>query len=142
MAEKLGEYLQGYRMQADYTLRRLGEIIGVDHSYLGKIETGKKKPSKEVLDKLISILGIDETEVLRLMGQHVETTGVKLEKENPEGVDILYKLTKSLDDEGRTILNNILIQVKLGLDGDNVDAQKIAESLAKLKNNTKMVDEG
>jgi len=66
--ENLGQMMRGRRKDKGLTLARLSELTGVDTTYLGRIETGKRFPSAGVLQKMASPLGYDEAEILKLAG--------------------------------------------------------------------------
>lgn len=138
MATSFGELMKECMEAKNLSVRDVGKAVGVDHSYIGKIAVDKKKPSPKVLDKLIDLLEMDENLALRLLGQHVDTLGVELERKNPDGVDIMYKLTETLDDEGKKTLNYIMLEMKAGVDKGNIDKEKILEALSKLPSQSKI----
>ncbi|MGO4575375.1 helix-turn-helix transcriptional regulator [Cupriavidus sp. 2TAF22] len=45
----LGEFIRQHRLAADLTQAELARRVGVDSTYLGAIETGKKRPKGEAL---------------------------------------------------------------------------------------------
>ena len=72
----LGVLLQALREQRGLSLRELGQLSGVDHAYIYRLETGDKEaPSEEVLTKLIRALklGKREAEMLRYVATHADT---------------------------------------------------------------------
>ena len=72
MAEdkQFGTRLRELRVQAHLTQRELAEKIGVDFSYLSKMENGVlPPPSEKVLLKLAEALGADEDELFALAGK-------------------------------------------------------------------------
>jgi HTH-type transcriptional regulator, competence development regulator len=64
----LGEYIKELRRQRHLTQRQLAEKIGVDFSYLSKIENNRLEhtPSIKTLQDLARILEIDELELMEL----------------------------------------------------------------------------
>jgi len=46
------------RSNKGYTLRELGKLTGLSHSFLGDIEAGRSRPSYENLIKIIRVLDI------------------------------------------------------------------------------------
>ncbi|MFC1957925.1 helix-turn-helix domain-containing protein, partial [Chloroflexota bacterium] len=65
--QEFGSTLRNLRTGAGFTLADLAERIGVDISYLSKIENGKAKPpSKDVIVKLAEVLSTDENKLLDL----------------------------------------------------------------------------
>ena len=57
-ADTLGDVIKNARMEADITMEALAERIGVTERYLYRIENEGKKPSYDVLKKLIRELAI------------------------------------------------------------------------------------
>ena len=64
----LGQSLRSRRKDKGLTLTKLDELSGVDKSFLGRIETGKRFPSAGVLQKIAEPLGYGEAEILKLAG--------------------------------------------------------------------------
>jgi len=64
----LGVKLRERRKQEGLTLVELSELTGVDTSYLGRIENGKRFPSAHILRKLAVPLEYSEAELLKLAG--------------------------------------------------------------------------
>lgn len=56
--ETLGEILKSARQRADITMETLAEKVGITERYLYRIENEGKKPSYDVLYKLIRELAI------------------------------------------------------------------------------------
>ncbi|SOY40309.1 Transcriptional regulator, XRE family [Cupriavidus phytorum] len=61
----LGEFIRQHRLAADLTQAELARRVGVDSTYLGAIETGKKRPKGEAL-----LEGIAESLSLTREGKH------------------------------------------------------------------------
>ena len=55
--EKIGEELQTIRVQKGLTVRELGEMCGMQHSSIVKIENGKYNVSVDILGKVADSLG-------------------------------------------------------------------------------------
>lgn len=56
---KLGTYLKNIRNRREWTQPEAAEMVGVEQSYLSKLENGKAVPSEKILDDLITALEID-----------------------------------------------------------------------------------
>jgi transcriptional regulator with XRE-family HTH domain len=54
----LGAFIKEQRASARLSLRRLGEIAGVSNVYLSQIETGLKRPSADILQRIAKALQI------------------------------------------------------------------------------------
>lgn len=67
-AKKLGETIRRLRKDNGLTQAQLAEAIGVDESYISKIETGRLPytPSEETLRLLAQVLKADPLELLAL----------------------------------------------------------------------------
>src|SRR6266566_9224144 len=64
----LGQYVRELRRQHHLTQRQLAERIGVDFSYISKIENDRLEhtPSIKMLQDLARVLGVDELELMDL----------------------------------------------------------------------------
>ena len=56
--ESLGDIIKRYREKSDYTVEELAYLIGISERYLYRIENEGKKPSYEVLFRIITVLSI------------------------------------------------------------------------------------
>jgi transcriptional regulator with XRE-family HTH domain len=68
-----GFLLQRLREERGLSLRELGQLAGIDHAYIYRLEAGdKESPSEEVLTKLIRALkaGKREGDMLRYLAEH------------------------------------------------------------------------
>ncbi|MCI0639576.1 MAG: helix-turn-helix domain-containing protein [Gemmataceae bacterium] len=63
-----GDYLRQFRKEKGFTLRALADAVGVDFSYLSKIENGKPGylPGADLIRSLADALGTDPLELLQL----------------------------------------------------------------------------
>ena len=57
--DMLGNVVKQARQKADMTIEKLAELVGVTDRYIYRIENEGKKPSFEVLHKIIQVLHID-----------------------------------------------------------------------------------
>lgn len=55
----LGNVVKQARQKADITIEKLAELVGVTDRYIYRIENEGKKPSFEVLHRIIQVLHID-----------------------------------------------------------------------------------
>jgi len=72
----LGFLLRSLREERGLSLRELGQLAGVDHAYIYRLETGAKEaPSGDVLSKLLRALkpAKREADMLRYLAAHPET---------------------------------------------------------------------
>lgn len=56
---KFGEYLKAQRDDRGWTQPMAAEKIGIEQSYLSKLETGKATPSEEMFERLVKAYDID-----------------------------------------------------------------------------------
>ncbi len=69
-ARQFGDRLKELRLLARLTQRKLADLIGVDFSYLSKIENGVlPPPSERVVSQLAEALNTDKDELLILAGK-------------------------------------------------------------------------
>ena len=61
--QKLGKKLRHYRTQAGLSQERLGEITGLDRTYISGIERGVRNPSLKNIDKLAKALKISISDI-------------------------------------------------------------------------------
>src|ERR1700726_2362938 len=77
MAESaLGFLLRSLREERGLSLRELGQLSGVDHAYIYRLETGEKEaPSEEVVSKLVRALkaGKRDADMLLYLAAHPQT---------------------------------------------------------------------
>ena len=64
---KFGDYLKQAREAKGWTQPVAADQIGMEQSYLSKLETGKSYPSEEMFDKLVASLGLDAEELARVV---------------------------------------------------------------------------
>ncbi|MFC2034319.1 helix-turn-helix domain-containing protein, partial [Chloroflexota bacterium] len=68
--KNFGEKLRKLRKQAGFSQRELAEKIGVNYSYLSKIESGAMPPpSEKVISRLAEILNTDKDELMTMAGK-------------------------------------------------------------------------
>jgi transcriptional regulator with XRE-family HTH domain len=56
--EALGAFIREQRQVAQVSLRKLGELAGVSNVYLSQIESGLRKPSADILQKIARALQV------------------------------------------------------------------------------------
>jgi transcriptional regulator with XRE-family HTH domain len=63
--ERFGEKLSTLRKKRGLTLRQLGEMLGVYHTYVSQIEKGKKIPNAAMIIKIADIFGVSTDQLMR-----------------------------------------------------------------------------
>jgi len=61
--EVLARNIKDYRRREDFSQDKLAELAGISSQYLATIETCRKFPTPEVLDRLAEALGIETHEL-------------------------------------------------------------------------------
>lgn len=69
--EIIAKNLRRIRVAKDVSQERLAFDAGVDRSYLGGLERAEENPTIDILDKLVSTLGVDLNELF--MPPHSES---------------------------------------------------------------------
>lgn len=62
---KIGEKLRELRTRRGLTVRQLGEMLGVDHSHITKIERGENIPSLPLALKIANFFGVSVDQLAR-----------------------------------------------------------------------------
>ena len=102
-----GERIRELRRERNLSQRDLAAKIGIDFTYLSKIEEGRMEPPSEpVIRRIAQELGADEDELINLAGKVPKELKAVLE-ENPEAVELLRVLSEQRlpDDTYRKMLN-------------------------------------
>lgn len=94
------ETLRALRKARGYTMKQLGELIGVSESAVGMYETGKRKPSYEVLLQMAEAL---DCSIVDLVGDRVETDLGFSAYER-----MLIEKYRTLDEIGKRAVNAVL----------------------------------
>ena len=90
-AEKeLGKKIKKLRKAMGYTQEQLAEQAGTSTNYLGSIETGKKYPSPQMIDKLAKALDINSLDLFK--------------KESPD----MQSIKHTLEEKIQNVLNDVL----------------------------------
>lgn len=80
-----GEKLRKLRKEKGLTIRKLGELSGVAHSYLSQVETGKRGiPKVETLEKIAAGLNIPSIDLLVQAGYIDTEEYVKMKNERDD----------------------------------------------------------
>ncbi|MDQ8734237.1 helix-turn-helix transcriptional regulator [Paenibacillus sp. LHD-38] len=60
--EKVGLRIREVRLHKGLTQEKIGEIVGVSYSYIGRIERGQKNISLGMLEKIANALNVNESQ--------------------------------------------------------------------------------
>jgi transcriptional regulator with XRE-family HTH domain len=65
MMDRFGEKLAVLRKKRGLTLRALGKMLEVDHTYISQLEKRKTKPNTVMILKLADIFGVTADQLMR-----------------------------------------------------------------------------
>jgi transcriptional regulator with XRE-family HTH domain len=63
--DRFGEKLSILRKRRKLTLRQLGEILEVHHTFISQIEKGKITPNARMIIKIADIFGVTADQLMR-----------------------------------------------------------------------------
>lgn len=67
MNEQIGQLLKDLREERGWSLREFGLIVGMNKTYLGDIELGKRNPTMNPLEKIVAGYGLTVKEFFARM---------------------------------------------------------------------------
>ncbi len=67
MNAQIGQLLKDLREERGWPLRELGLVVGMNKTYLGDIELGKRNPSINSLEKIVAGYGLTVKEFFAKM---------------------------------------------------------------------------
>src|SRR4051812_13968453 len=70
----LGERIKKLRIERSLTQPQLAEAIGIEQSYLSKLENEKSIPSAEIFRGILQALAVDAVTFLQGIDEHVVAT--------------------------------------------------------------------
>lgn len=101
MATLFGKEVRKLRIDHELTLRMMSDEIGLSPAYLSSLETGRRKLTSDVLDKIISFfhLTTEKADELRVLADKTnETVNIDLSKLKPSQSNMAVMLARKLDD--------------------------------------------
>lgn len=116
MYKELGQYLRDARNKKGYSIKEVGKELDLNYTYVSKMELGHKKPSNEVLAQLAQLYEVDLMELIRLSGVDMTSPMFEIQRDNPSGVDVLYRATTDLKGEKLEQFNEYMVQVKTAIE--------------------------
>ena len=91
---EFGQRLRNLRKQKNLSQRDLAARVGIDFTYLSKIEGGRLDPPSEVIiQRIAQVLEADEDELINLAGKVPKDLKAVLE-ESPQAVELLRVLSE------------------------------------------------
>ncbi len=102
---EFGRRLRDLRKQKNISQRDLAAQVGIDFTYLSKIEGGRlAPPSEDVIRHIAQVLDADEDELINLAGKVPKDLKAVLEA-SPQAVELLRVLSE------RKLPNDIYLQM-------------------------------
>jgi transcriptional regulator with XRE-family HTH domain len=65
MMTRLGTKVRALRRRRGLTLREVADVVGVHYTHVQKIESGRKRPSSDVILKLAALFGVTADQLMR-----------------------------------------------------------------------------
>lgn len=101
---EIGKLIKQRRGQRGFTMNALAKRSGVGQSTLSEIESGKRQPTYEIIERIVNGLNMTMVEFFseeepELPG-HIRDLINSAQKLTPEQVDILNQFIKSITDSG------------------------------------------
>jgi transcriptional regulator with XRE-family HTH domain len=86
-----GELLRQLRRSAGLGIKRLAPELGVNYTYLSKLESNQIGPSEQLVGRVAEYFGYDRNQLLLSAGK-VPTEILEILRENPDAaIDLLRK---------------------------------------------------
>lgn len=95
-----GKLLARLRQEKGVGIKTLAPAIGVNYTYISKIENEKSQPSVELIQRIADYFHCDE-ELLMIAAGRVPTKVMKVIQENPE--EVLAFLRSKTQDESESV---------------------------------------
>ncbi len=101
--QEIGKKIKRLRLENGYTQERLSELINISQRALSRIEIGENFLTAETLDRILVAFDItadelfstnkfkDRAELTKMINKNINKIG-----DNPEKLEIIYNLTRSL----------------------------------------------
>ena len=86
--QTFGEWLRDIRTKQNVSLRSVAQQIDISAPYLSDVETDRRIPSEEVIEKLSELLGVSAEEIAVRSGR-IGKQAEKYIKRNPEMVRLI-----------------------------------------------------
>ena len=104
ISDKVGERIRNYRKQAGITQESLALSANMGVSFLGDVERGKKKPSIDSLEKILSVLQISFEEFFNFTAElkpykdnsALEKLNIELHNLPDNEVEAIYNIVKQI----------------------------------------------
>jgi HTH-type transcriptional regulator, competence development regulator len=121
---EFGQRLRDLRKRKNLSQRDLAARVGIDFTYLSKIEGGRLNPPSEIIIKRIAqVLDADEDELINLAGKVPKDLKALLE-ESPQAVELLRVLSeRKLPDETYRQMLNLAREAETDISSKHIKKQ-------------------
>jgi len=65
MMDRFGEKLRTLRKRQGFTLRQLGEMLEVHHTYVSQLEKGKTSPNATIILKIAAVFDVTTDQLMK-----------------------------------------------------------------------------
>ena len=72
VSDAFGVVLRAYRLERELTQEQLSERVGVVHSFICSLESGKKQPSLTMAFRLAAALGVEFGEFMKAVAERLK----------------------------------------------------------------------
>lgn len=96
----IGETLRLLRIFNDYTMTEMAQKIGLSQSYLSELESGKKMPSLEIIEKYANVFEMKPSTLL-LFSESLEKDEIENQDKKQRVAKAGMKLLKILEKIGK-----------------------------------------
>ena len=119
MIESLGQAIRRLRLEADYTLRKFAELVGISAAYQSDIEHDRRNPTEDVLQQIAKVLSgrVSVTyESLRNLSARIDGDLQHLVQNTPELGQLLREV-KQATRPASEVLRDLREQLKRAREG-------------------------
>ena len=116
MVSEIGKFLRILRINRSELLKDMAQNLSITPAYLSSIENGKKAPTTSLIDKIVSVYALDESEVMDLQKAYYETINsisINLSQMTDSQKDVALAFSRKLsdlDEESINFLKEILLK--------------------------------
>lgn len=104
IAEKLGRRLAFFRKLRDMTQAELAKKVGLSNNFIALIESGRRAPSFETLERLIEVLNVNVNQIFNFeeLNEYDTTEGIRerlssyISDMTPQDISILIDLADKI----------------------------------------------
>lgn len=110
---QISQLIRDLRKKRGFTQERLAELVHCSLVHIGRIETGKNKPSFELFEKILSALSVGADDFFEVLGEMAD------DKESNELISQLSHKLRSLPKERIKTISKMVDILKEEFDHQN-----------------------